>query len=150
MNTGSPSRFLSSLILRSVFTEDGPYSQLFFFFQHLLWKLCTEVCLIEQAEADRENWRDLFGIFGKALCCILCYKARFTLLHVRVMNPPNRLQICTLQPTDALFPPLNFKSYPEVFITLWSITHSNLESSVFLMFAVHLQYQQLSFSLFFP
>lgn len=42
-----------------------------FFFQLLLGKLCTEVCIREHVEAARESLRGLLDIFGKVLYFVL-------------------------------------------------------------------------------
>lgn len=141
-------KFLDSLLFQSAFTEEDPSVQLVFL--STLWKLCTEFCIIEQVEAAHESWKVLFDIFGKGQYCTLCCKARFILFTCICY------QSCTwgskYVPYSQHMPwflSLSFKSCPEAFIVVWSITHLNLQSPVFLMCPIRLWYQKLSFSLFF-
>lgn len=146
----SPSKCLHSLILQSLLSLKMAHRFNQFSFQCLLWKLCAEVCIVEQVEVGHEKWRGLFGIFEKVWCCILCYKARF-ILFMCICYQPSKYRAPNMCSTANLccFPTLTFKSCPNIFITACSITHSNLQSSVFLMCIIHLWYQKLSFSLFF-
>lgn len=122
----------------------------------MLWKLCTEFCIFEGVEAAHESSRGLFDIFSKLQYCTLCCKVRF-IIFTCVCYQPCKWASKIMYPTANICPVfvffffsfLGFKSCPEAFIATWSITHLNLQSPVFLMCTIHLQYKKLSFSLFF-